>query len=137
MIVSLPITAITAGSLAILQIGLMLRVSARRGATQTGLGHGGDDELERRARAHGNLAENAPIFLVLLMLFELSGYSPKIVGGIAALFVAARFSHAIGISRSGGPSAPRFFGATTTALCLAGMGAALLYNGIAGLMALL
>lgn len=128
-----PITAITAAVLALFQVGLMLRVSARRAATQTGVGDGGDVELTRRMRAHGNLVENGPLFLILLFLTELSGRGRAFVAVIAVLFVIARVSHALGIGRSVGASAPRFVGATGTALCVALLSIALLYGGFASL----
>lgn len=120
-------TAMTAAALALLQIGLMLRVSGRRAATAKGIGDGGDDELARRIRAHGNLAENGPLFLVLLLLTELSGRLPGLVIVIAVAFVCARISHAIGLSRSSGASVLRFIGATGTALSIALLAVALLY----------
>ncbi len=67
------ITAATAVLLAVLQMFLMLHVARGRGKYKTGLGDGGHDGLIRRIRIHGNLAENAPLFLILLALVETSG----------------------------------------------------------------
>lgn len=134
MILQTPITSIAAAALALLQVGLMLRVSARRAATQTGVGDGGDAALMKRMRAHGNLAENAALFLVLLYLTEASGRPTWVVAGVAIVFVSARVSHAIGIGRSTGASPLRFAGATATALCLVTLAGTLLLSGIGSLI---
>lgn len=120
-------TAITAAALALLQLGLMLRVSNRRAAAAIGIGDGGDGELARRIRAHGNLAENAPLFLVLLLLTELSGRLPALAIIAAGAFVVARGCHAIGLSGSSGATILRFIGATGTLLSIAILALALLY----------
>ena len=69
-------TAATAALLAVLQMILMLYVATGRGKFKTGLGDGGHPGLIRRIRIHGNLAENAPVFLILLALVETSGQWP-------------------------------------------------------------
>lgn len=125
------ITALAGAALALLQVALMLRVSSRRVATATGIGDGGDDALARRIRAHGNLTENSPLFLVLLLLAELSGRLPVLVGAVAAIFVLARICHAIGLDRSGGASALRTIGATGTALSIGLLAMVLLYLAVA------
>lgn len=129
-----PITALTAAVLALFQVALMLRVSARRGATQTGVGDGGDEELLRRMRAHGNLVENAPMFLILLYLTELSWRGSPFVAVIAVFFVVFRLSHALGISRSVGTSFPRFLGASGTVLCFVLLSIALVRGGVSALL---
>ena len=64
----LPITLTIAGAAAILHVWLSLRVSRLRRPLKIGVGAGGNEVLLRRLRAHGNFAENMPIFLVLLGL---------------------------------------------------------------------
>jgi uncharacterized protein len=112
------ITAATAVVLALLQVSLMFLVVAGRVKTKTSLGDGGSAALERRIRMHGNLAENAPLFLVLLGLTELSGDWRRTVPVIAAFFVLCRLAHPIGLNISRGPSPLRVIGAAGTALAL-------------------
>ena len=104
------ITAATAAILAVFQMFLMLYVANGRGKFKTGLGDGGHPGLIRRIRIHGNLAENAPLFLILLGLVEISQRWPTYVPIVAAVFVIARVSHALGLSMSSGPSVFRFIG---------------------------
>jgi hypothetical protein len=108
------ITAATAAILAVLQMILMLYVATGRGKYKTGLGDGGHPGLIRRIRIHGNLAENAPVFLILLALVETSGQWPAFVPLLAMAFVIARLCHAIGLTISAGPSVFRFIGVMGT-----------------------
>jgi uncharacterized protein len=112
------VTAGAAAILALMQATLMIYAALGRAKYVVGLGDGGQDGLLRRIRMHGNLAENAPIFLILLGLVESAGYRERLVLTIAVAFVLARFAHAFGLSRSAGASKPRTLGATATAICI-------------------
>jgi uncharacterized protein len=112
------ITAATAVVLALLQVALMTFVVVGRVKTRTSLGDGGSAALETRIRMHGNLAENAPLLLILLGLTEVSGDWRLAVPVIAAFFVLCRLAHPIGLSTSTGSSLFRTFGAAGTALAL-------------------
>ncbi len=103
-------TAAAAAILAVFQMILTLYVANGRGKYKTGLGDGGHPGLIRRIRIHGNLAENAPLFLILLALVETSGQWTEFVPILAALFLVARLSHAVGLSISAGPSVFRLIG---------------------------
>ena len=71
---SLPIVTLLVASLcALLQFVLAVLVIRRRRQGGVQFLHGADDGLLRLTRAHGNLAENAPIFLLLMLLCELLG----------------------------------------------------------------
>ena len=119
------ITAATAVVLAVIQMFLMLYTARGRGKYKAGLGDGGSDPLLRRIRMHGNLAENAPLFLFLLLLTEMSGQWAGLVPIFAAAFVLVRLSHAIGLSMSAGPSLFRFVGVVGTLICILGLSALL------------
>ncbi len=110
-------TAAVAVAIALLQTGLMLAVASSRLAYNQGIGDGGHADLQLKVRRHGNLSENAALFLVLLALLELSGAVPGIVVGVGVGFVVVRVSHAVALSLGTGPSAARFVGASGTALC--------------------
>ena len=64
---------------------------------QVALGHGNNARLERRIRAHGNTAEQAPIFVVQLALFELAGAPQALLCAIAVVFVVARVVFSVGL----------------------------------------
>ncbi|HYI49677.1 MAG TPA: MAPEG family protein [Allosphingosinicella sp.] len=97
----LPITLTIAGAAAILHIWLSLRVSRLRRPLKIGFGDGGNETLLRRMRAHGNFAENMPIFLILLALLELAGGERTILWAAAIAFILARLLHAFGMDRPG------------------------------------
>ena len=101
-------TAATAGAVGILQVLLALYTSRGRAKFKTGLGDGGHEELERRIRMHGNLTENAPMFLILLGLVESSGLHPWLATVLGPVFVVCRVSHAYGLSATFGPGANPF-----------------------------
>ncbi len=107
-------TAAAAIPLAVLQMLLMLYAATGRGQFRVGLGDGGNDRLLRRIRIHGNLAENTPLFLILLGLTEISGQWAPFVPWFAIAFVAARVLHIVGLAISAGPSPPRFLGVLIT-----------------------
>jgi hypothetical protein len=96
------ITAATAGVLLIFQQLLMLSVGMYRVKVRRGVGHGEDLQLERLVRRHGNLAENAAVFLVGLGLLELATGSGPVTLGFAGVFLAARLFHALGFSSLAG-----------------------------------
>ena len=115
------VTAATAAVLAVLQMILMLYVATGRGKFKTGLGDGGHAGLIKRIRIHGNLAENAPVFLILLALVETSGQWPGFVTPLALGFIIARLSHALGLTISSGPSIFRFVGVMGTLAAMLGL----------------
>ncbi len=91
-------TAYVAAFIGILQFALMVPIGMARRAASVSIGDGGDEKLQMKIRRHGNLAENAPIVILLLGLFELAGGNPDWVMYLAVLFVAARISHALALS---------------------------------------
>jgi uncharacterized membrane protein YecN with MAPEG domain len=97
----LPIALTIAGAAALLHIWLSMRISRLRRPLKIGVGDGGNDGLLRRIRAHGNFAENVPIFLILLALVELARGDTIWLWGAAILFILARIAHAFGMDRVG------------------------------------
>lgn len=115
------IPLVTAGAtvaLALMQMALMNWAAFGRAKYATGLGDGGHDALARRIRMHGNLAENAPIFLILLGLTEWSGEWGRILPAVAVAFLFARIVHIAGLSRTSGASLSRTAGALGTFLSI-------------------
>ena len=52
--------------------------------------------LQRAIRAHGNLIENAPLFLILLFLCELNKFDPLYLHAAGIIFFLGRLMHGIG-----------------------------------------
>ena len=87
------ITALYAGVLALILVGLAMRVIRIRRGKRIGIGDGNDDNLARRIRAHANFTEYVPIALVMMLLIELSGYSAWTLHGLGLALVAGRLVH--------------------------------------------
>jgi uncharacterized protein len=92
------ISALTAGILIILQMALTADVALARRRNRQSLGDGGDQGLLRAIRRHGNLAENAALFIAGFTLLELAGGDRFSLQILCAVFVLARISHAVGLS---------------------------------------
>lgn len=118
-------TAATAIFVAVLQMLLVLHVARGRRKFRAGLGDGGSAPLLKRIRIHGNLAENAPLFLILLGLVEMSGQWAPLVPWFAVAFMVFRLSHVIGLSLSAGPTPFRFVGVLGTVVTVLGLAALL------------
>ncbi|MEM7329954.1 MAG: MAPEG family protein [Pseudomonadota bacterium] len=95
-------SALLAGVLISLQSVLMLTVGISRSGAGKGVGVDGDMKLERLVRRHGNLAENAAIFLVVLALYELLNGADLFALIVGVLFISARMLHVIGFSSDAG-----------------------------------
>ena len=93
----LPIALTAAGAAALLHIWLSIRVSQIRRTRKILHGDGGDPAMLRRMRAHANYAENAPIFLVLLVLLELAMVRDEFLWAATIIFFLARIAHAFGM----------------------------------------
>ena len=118
---TLQITLTMAGAAAILHVWLSLRVSRLRRPLKIGFGDGGNEILLRRMRAHGNFAENVPIFLILLAALELATGGNLILWAAAILFILARIAHAFGMDRPGA-NPLRVGGISVSWLVLLGLG---------------
>ncbi|WP_404365628.1 MAPEG family protein [Marinobacter sp.] len=106
-----PVSAVFASVLAVLFIVLGYRVSLFRLKHQKGFGHNNDRDFEAAVRAHANLAEYAPIALILLVVGELNGVSTQLVYWTGLTFVASRLLHAWGMYKGrGGPHKARLVG---------------------------
>lgn len=108
------ITAIATGILIVLLMVLGFYTSMGRLKHRQSLGHGGSDDLEKRMRSHGNLAEHAAIVLFCLALVEMSGADRRIVAALATWLVVARLAHPVGLASKPGPNVLRFFGGAST-----------------------
>jgi uncharacterized protein len=91
------LTLLFAGCCALLQVALTGWVVVRRVQTGIAFQDGGDHQLMRRIRAHGNFAETVPMALLLMGLLELSGLASAwlITFGVALLL--GRTMHAFSL----------------------------------------
>ncbi|TNE63241.1 MAG: hypothetical protein EP335_10245 [Alphaproteobacteria bacterium] len=113
------ITFITAAFIGFLFVGLGLHVGRMRGVAKTSLGMGEDPRLFRAIRAHANLAEWAPMVLILMAATESLGASRLEMLVLGISFFVARVLHAWGIFiEKDRPTPFRAIGALVTALIL-------------------
>ena len=122
------ISGYTAAILGLLQIILMMPVGLARRTAEVSLGDGGNDALLMKIRRHGNLTENAPIFLILLGFLEITGGPHMAIMGLAVVFTLARISHAIALSGPNTPVAARAFGAMGTMIGILGTAGTLAWH---------
>jgi len=92
------ISAFTAGILILLQTALVFAAVNQRRQHGPSIGESADINVTRAVRRHGNLAENAAIFIACVALLELLGGGRLWVEVLCAAFVIARLSHAFGLS---------------------------------------
>ena len=65
-------------------------------------GDGGNQDLMRQIRAHGNFVETVPMALILMLIAELSMAPVWFLHLMGLMLVGARISHYIGHTRDGG-----------------------------------
>jgi len=119
----MPVTALYASLLALLFIVLSARVIGQRRGAKVSLGDGGNANLLRRMRVHGNFAEYVPLSLVLLALAE-SLAAPAWLLHVAGLaLLGGRLSHAFGVSQATERFVFRVGGMTATLSVIGGLAA--------------
>ena len=91
------LTAFYGALLAILFVALSAWVVAGRVSGETLHGDGGDENLAKRIRAHGNFAEYVPFALLLIGLYEAGGGSHGLTRGLLIALLLARLSHPYGM----------------------------------------
>jgi uncharacterized membrane protein YecN with MAPEG domain len=124
------ITSITGGFLLVLQIILAVTVSGARNQLDIAIGDGGQNTLLRAIRRHGNLAENAGLFVAGLTLLELSNALPTLQICLCAVFVLARLLHVVGMSQANATNTYRLLGGAGTYISGLVLGGALLWVGV-------
>ena len=93
-------TAICAALLGFMLIWLSVNVIQGRKKFGAGLGDANQIEMKRRIRAQGNLAEYAPIFLIMLGYAEHSGLAAWAVHLFGWVFLAGRIMHAYSVLKA-------------------------------------
>lgn len=99
----LPITAFIAAACALLLLLTAVMTVRARLRGKIAFGDGGDDALMRASRSHGNLAEHAPIVIILFALLESVHAHHLALLILGAIFVIGRVAHVMGLHT---PSVP-------------------------------
>src|SRR5665213_136150 len=118
---TLPITALYAGILALMVVALAVNVTMHCVKLRVPLGDGGNAEMLRMIRLHGNAIEYIPLALVLMAIYELNGgwHIALHIAGIA--MVAARLIQTAGMWSTEVAGAGRRVGQSLTWLSLIGL----------------
>jgi len=124
------ISALTAGILIIMQMALALSVALARRRSRQSLGDGSNKDLLPAIRRHGNLAENAAIFIAGFTLMEMLGGSRIELQILCAVFVLARISHAVGLSMQNTVNPFRIVGIIATIAVGVALGVSLIRIGL-------
>ena len=131
----LPITSATTAGIALLLLFLAILTVRQRLRLKAAFGDGEDPALIAASRSHGNLAEHAPIVLIMLGLLEYGEANATLLIVVASAFVLGRIAHAVGLhtpSEPGKSPIPRQIGVVLTWLTIAILAVLLLIGVFAG-----
>jgi len=128
---ALPVTSLYAGLLALMLVGLAVRVALRRRHYRIGIGTGDNADLARAVRVHGNAVEYIPIGVLLLALIEVQGGHAAGLHVAGAGLVLGRVFHAWGLAESEGVTWGRTGGMLLSWLSLIAMAIWLVLLGVA------
>lgn len=108
------VTPLYAGILGFIYIGLSFLVILGRWKHKVNMGDGGQDELFKRIRLHGNFIEYVPFALILIFLAEREGASEVMIHVLGMMLVVSRIIHPIGLYYKFGMSGGRTGGMVLT-----------------------
>ena len=111
------VTPIYALPLALIYLVLWFRISGLRATHKISFGDGGNVELLRRIRQHGNFVEWAPMVLILMILAEGMGAPAMYLHISGALLLIGRIAHPFGLGAIDNAAMPmRYVGNSTNLL---------------------
>jgi hypothetical protein len=115
---TLPVTALYAGLLAIFALYLSFQAGSYRGKSGISILHGEpvNWELAQRVRRQQNFLEYVPMILILMGLIEINGGSSMFLHIVGIALIVARIAHAIGLRHDNMAHIGRTIGAGGTAL---------------------
>ena len=118
---SVSITALYAGILALIVITLAINVTVHRVKLRVPLGDGGNVEMRRMIRLHGNAAEYIPLALVLMAIYELNAGSHTALHVIGIALIAGRVVQTLGMWATDQTNIGRQIGQSLTWLSVAAL----------------
>jgi uncharacterized membrane protein YecN with MAPEG domain len=116
---TLHITALYGALLALIVLALGINVTVHRVKLRVPLGDGGNPEMLRMIRLHGNAIEYIPLALVLMALYEINGGMHWALHVIGIALIAGRLIQIAAMWGTELPGAGRGIGQTTTWLSIA------------------
>jgi len=115
------ITAFYAAILGLLLTALAINVTVHRARLQIQVGDGGNPQMLRMIRLHGNAAEYVPLGIILMGLYELDGGAHSALHAVGVALIAGRVLHAWGMWNTVELTFGRIVGPTLTWLAIAAM----------------
>ncbi len=116
-----PITAFYAGILGLLLTALAINVTVHRTRLHVQIGDGGNPQMQRMIRLHGNAAEYVPLGLILMGLCELDGGLHPALQAAGITLILSRVLHVWGMWNTVETTFGRVTGPTLTWLAIAAM----------------
>lgn len=111
------ITALYAGVLGLMAIGLGATAGLYRAKENIAIGDGGDLQLRLRMRRHANFVENVPLALILIALLEMQAVADTAIYALGAALLLGRILHWVGFNDNA-RNPIRGFGAGLTTLSI-------------------
>ncbi len=115
------ITALYAGILALIVVALGINVTMHRVKLSVALGDGGNPQMLRMIRLHGNAIEYLPLALILMLVYELTGGMPIALHVAGIALVAGRLLQTWGMWNTEIPGFGRRAGQALTWLTIAAL----------------
>jgi len=119
--VPVPVTALYAAILALMLVALGINVAVHRGKFGIPLSDGGNPQLLRMIRIHGNAAEYMPFAVLLMGLYELDGGAALALHMSGIALLAGRLLFSWGIWGRAEPGFGRIAGMSLTWLAVAAL----------------
>ncbi len=116
------ITGLYATLFAFLIIFLAYRVVKLRFKHRVGILDGGQPDLAKAMRVHGNAIETIPMSLILMACAESTKLGPLFLHSAGIMLVFARLYHAYGLNHSSGSSKGRVYGTLLTWIVMCSLG---------------
>lgn len=113
------ITTLYAGLNGLVALWLAINVTRNRAKREIDMGDGGDADMQRVVRVHGNNSEYTPLVLILLALIEIVGAPALTIHVLGGGLLAARVFHAQGLYSKAGLTPGRLVGQSVTWLVVA------------------
>ena len=115
------ITALYAGILALIIFALGINVTIHRVKFGVPLGDGGNPQMLRMIRLHGNACEYVPLAVFMMLIYEINGgwHMALHIAGIA--LVVGRIAQTWGMWATEAPNLGRQFGQSLTWLSIAAL----------------
>lgn len=93
----IPLTMVLTAFTGLLLVALASKVSSLRFRNKIPWGDGGNPALMRAIRAHANTTEHAPIFILMVLAYELARGATPFLVTLAVAFALARLGFAVAL----------------------------------------